>query len=49
MIGNSPKSDVDAALEVSLGTAFDPHVHTWTLLWESIREGYGRLLILRTS
>jgi putative hydrolase of the HAD superfamily len=46
MIGNSPKSDVNAALEAGLGAVFIPHAHTWTLEREAIREGNGRLLIL---
>ena len=46
MIGNSPKSDVNAALEAGLGAVFIPHAHTWTLERESLREGDGRLLTL---
>ena len=46
MIGNSPKSDVNAALEASLGAVFIPHAHTWTLEREAIRPGNGRLLTL---
>ncbi len=48
MIGNSPKSDVNAALEASLGAVFIPHAHTWTLEREAIRERNGRLLTLTT-
>ena len=48
MIGNSPKSDVNAALEAGLGAVFIPHAHTWTLEREAIREGDGRLLTLAT-
>ncbi|HSW51328.1 MAG TPA: HAD family hydrolase [Bryobacteraceae bacterium] len=46
MIGNSPKSDVNPALEAGLGAVFIPHAHTWTLEREQIREGNGRLLQL---
>jgi putative hydrolase of the HAD superfamily len=46
MIGNSPKSDVNAALEAGLGAVFIPHAHTWTLEREAIREGNGRLIQL---
>jgi putative hydrolase of the HAD superfamily len=46
MIGNSPKSDVNAALEAGLGAVFIPHAHTWTLEREEIRTGNGRLIRL---
>jgi putative hydrolase of the HAD superfamily len=46
MIGNSPKSDVNSALEAGLGAVFIPHAHTWTLEREALREGNGRLLTL---
>ena len=46
MVGNSPKSDINAALEAGLGAVFIPHAHTWTLEREAIREGDGRLLKL---
>ena len=47
MIGNSPKSDVNAALEAGLRAVFIPHAHTWTLEREEVRERDGRLLTLR--
>jgi putative hydrolase of the HAD superfamily len=31
MIGNSPKSDINPALEAGLGAVYVPHEHTWTL------------------
>jgi putative hydrolase of the HAD superfamily len=46
MIGNSPKSDINPALEAGLQAVFVPHQHTWTLERQEIRNGPGRLLIL---
>jgi putative hydrolase of the HAD superfamily len=46
MIGNSPKSDVNPALEVGLNAVFIPHAHTWTLERQEILHGDGRLLVL---
>ena len=44
MIGNSPKSDVNPALEAGLNAVFVPHAHTWVLEKEDIRPQGGRLL-----
>ncbi len=44
MIGNSPKSDVNPALEAGLNAVFVPHAHTWVLEKQEIRPGNGRLL-----
>ncbi len=44
MIGNSPKSDVNPALEAGLNAVFVPHAHTWTLERQQIVPGGGRLL-----
>jgi len=46
MIGNSPKSDVNPALEAGLNAVFVPHAHTWVLEKEEIRPGEGRLLVV---
>ncbi|MBZ5577388.1 MAG: HAD family hydrolase [Acidobacteriia bacterium] len=46
MIGNSPKSDVNPALEAGLNAVFVPHAHTWVLEKEEIRPGNGRLLVV---
>ena len=46
MIGNSPKSDVNPALEAGLNAVFVPHAHTWALEKEAIRPGRGRLLVV---
>jgi putative hydrolase of the HAD superfamily len=46
MIGNSPKSDVNPALDAGLNAVFVPHAHTWVLEKQEIRPGKGRLLVL---
>ena len=46
MIGNSPKSDINPALEAGINAVFVPHEHTWRLEHEEVREGNGRLLRL---
>jgi putative hydrolase of the HAD superfamily len=44
MIGNSPKSDVNPALEAGIHAVFVPHERTWTLEQAELSEGPGRLL-----
>jgi putative hydrolase of the HAD superfamily len=46
MVGNSPKSDINPALEAGLGAVFVPHAYTWVLERQEIRPGNGRLLRL---
>jgi putative hydrolase of the HAD superfamily len=47
MIGNSPKSDVNPALEAGLNAVFLPHRSTWTLERQELRApGPGRLVVL---
>ena len=48
MIGNSPKSDINASLAAGLNAVFIPHHATWRLEHQEIEEraGPGRLLIL---
>ncbi|MGC4049603.1 MAG: HAD hydrolase-like protein [Paludibaculum sp.] len=47
MIGNSPKSDINPALEAGLNAVFVPHERTWTLERQTLREpGPGRLEIV---
>lgn len=47
MIGNSPKSDINPALEAGLNAVYIPHPRTWSLEKEEIPDGGGpRLLIL---
>ena len=47
MIGNSPKSDINPALEAGLGAVFVPHARTWTLERAEIQMDHGRLLVAR--
>jgi len=47
MIGNSPRSDINPALEIGLGAVYIPHERTWSLETERIRNGSGRLLVLK--
>jgi putative hydrolase of the HAD superfamily len=44
MIGNSPKSDINPALEAGWNAVFVPHARTWTLEREKIEPREGRLL-----
>ena len=44
MIGNSPKSDINPALEAGINAVFVPHERTWRLEHEEVPEGNGRLL-----
>jgi putative hydrolase of the HAD superfamily len=46
MIGNSPKSDINPALEAGLNAVFVPHAHTWVLEMQEIRNVPGRLLVV---
>ncbi len=46
MIGNSPRSDINPALEAGLRAVFIPHAHTWTLERAEIAPADGRLLTL---
>ncbi len=48
MVGNSPKSDVNPALEAGLNAVYIPHPRTWSLEHEPIRDGGGRLLVLES-
>src|SRR5215467_7579924 len=49
MIGNSPKSDINPALEAGLHAVFVPHDNTWMLERDELRahDYDGRLLQLR--
>ncbi len=47
MIGNSPKSDINPALDAGLGAVYVPHDRTWHLEREEIRQG-ARLLVVET-
>lgn len=47
MIGNSPRSDVNPALEAGLNAIYIPHPHTWQLEMQDVRHnGSGQLLQL---
>jgi putative hydrolase of the HAD superfamily len=46
MVGNSPKSDINPAMEAGLNAVFIPHAHTWVLEKQEIRAGAGQLLVL---
>ncbi len=48
MVGNSPRSDINPALEAGLNAVFIPHSATWTLEQGELRSGAGRLLILQS-
>jgi len=44
MIGNSPRSDINPALEAGLNAVFVPHPRTWVLERQDVRPGPGRLI-----
>ncbi len=46
MIGNSPKSDINPALEAGLGAVYIPHPHTWHLEHMEVPGGHERLKVL---
>ncbi|TMD24193.1 MAG: HAD family hydrolase [Chloroflexi bacterium] len=46
MIGNSPRSDINPALQAGLNAVFIPHEHTWRLEKEEVIPAEGRLLVL---
>ncbi len=49
MVGNSPKSDINPALQAGLNAVFVPHARTWVLEKEEVRDGGpGRLLVIET-
>lgn len=48
MIGNSPRSDINPALEAGLRAVYIPHVHTWRLEQEDLPANDGRLLVLQS-
>jgi len=41
MIGNSPKSDINPALEAGLGAVLVPHSRTWVLELQELRTPHG--------
>jgi putative hydrolase of the HAD superfamily len=46
MVGNSPKSDINPALQVGLNAVYIPHQNTWALEHETVVSGSGKLVIL---
>jgi putative hydrolase of the HAD superfamily len=46
MIGNSPRSDVNPALEAGLNVVFIPHRMNWELEHAELLSGTGRMLLL---
>ncbi len=46
MVGNSPKSDVNAALAAGLNAVYVPHPSTWRLEHQDLATGPGQLLVL---
>ena len=41
MVGNSPRSDINPALEAGFNAVFIPHPATWALEHEEVRSGGG--------
>jgi putative hydrolase of the HAD superfamily len=46
MIGNSPRSDINPALEAGLNAVYIPHARTWALEQADVPRADGRLLEL---
>jgi len=46
MVGNSPRSDINPALQAGLNAVFIPHLATWELEKAELESGNGKLLIL---
>ncbi len=46
MIGNSPKSDINPAIEAGLGAVYVPHPRTWHLEHAPVPNGHQRLLVV---
>ncbi len=46
MVGNSPKSDINPALEAGWNAVFVPHARTWTLERQEIEPREGRLVVV---
>jgi putative hydrolase of the HAD superfamily len=46
MISNSPRSDINPAIEAGLRAVFIPHPHTWELEHEEIAEAGDRIIEL---
>lgn len=46
MIGNSPRSDINAPLAAGLNAVFVPHASTWSLELQELATGPGQMLIV---
>ncbi len=46
MVGNSPRSDINPALQAGLNAVFIPHHATWELEHCELQSGAGKLLII---
>jgi putative hydrolase of the HAD superfamily len=46
MVGNSPRSDINPALEAGLNAVFIPHAKTWEFEHGDLASGPGKLLVL---
>lgn len=46
MVGNSPRSDINPALQAGLNAVYVPHPATWVLEHEELQSGAGRLVIV---
>jgi putative hydrolase of the HAD superfamily len=46
MVGNSPRSDINPAIQAGLNAVFIPHSATWDLEKCELESGSGKLLIL---
>jgi putative hydrolase of the HAD superfamily len=46
MVGNSPRSDINPALQAGLNAVYIPHVNTWELEHEPVVAGSGKLVIV---
>jgi putative hydrolase of the HAD superfamily len=47
MVGNSPKSDINASLEAGMGAVYVPHPHTWHLEQQHVPSGHPKLITLQ--
>jgi putative hydrolase of the HAD superfamily len=47
MVGNSPRSDINPAVEAGIGAIYVPHPHTWTLEVEEVVDS-ERVTVLRS-
>jgi putative hydrolase of the HAD superfamily len=46
MVGNSPRSDINPALQAGLNAVFVPHPSTWELEQSELQSGTGKLVLV---